>query len=248
MPQKINPYIYRTTSLSLSLSLSPRASVYIEGSKFFPFIYRAQKNGVKTAGRGRGRPRAPAAAGTGRPGTAAGTGRPGRERPPVRAAGGETATIPGGRPERTGEPPPAGEPPGETHFPAPLCRPSGPADLPDVPIRPEDFKTPVRGSESKAGISQNGPASRRPGIDPRVKGISARPCAGLEAPQTSRTSQSARRTAESLYTALRAKPGHPGRNRSPGRGAPRQNTSCEPLCRPSGPGKTAPAAPRTRQA
>ena len=121
-------------------------------------------------------------------------------------------------------------------FPAPLCRPSGPADLPDVPIRPEDFKTPVRGSESKAGISQNGPASRRPGIDPRVKGISARPCAGLEAPQTSRTSQSARRTAESLYAALRAKPGHPGRNRSPGRGAPRQNTSCEPLCRPSGPG------------
>ena len=104
----------------------------------------------------------------------------------MRAAGGETATIPGGRPERTGEPPPAGEPPGETHFPAPLCRPSGPADLPDVPIRPEDFKTPVRGSESKAGISREGPASRRPGIDPRVKRTPPRPCAGLEAPQTSR--------------------------------------------------------------
>ena len=105
----------------------------------------------------------------------------------MRAAGGETAPSPGGRPERTGEPPPTGEPPGETHFPAPLCRPSGPADLPDVPIRPEDFKTPVRGSESKAGISREGPEPRQG--SPPVKGISARPCSGLEAPQTSRTSQ-----------------------------------------------------------
>ena len=106
----------------------------------------------------------------------------------MRAAGGETATIPGGRPERTGEPPPTGEPPGETHFPAPLCRPGGPADLPDVPNHPEGGKKPVRGSESKAGISREGPASRRPGMDPRVKRTPPRPCAGLEAPQTSRTS------------------------------------------------------------
>ena len=229
MPPKINPYIYRTTSLSLSLS--PRASVYIEGSKFSPFIYRAKKTARKRrgeggAGPGRQPPREPDAPGP----------PPGRERPPVRAAGGETATIPGGRPERTGEPPAGDGPPGETHFPAPLCRPGGPADLPDVPIGPEGGKKPVRGSESKAGISQNGPASRRPGIDPRVKRTPPRPCAGPAAPQTSRTPQSARRTSKRLYAALRAKPGYPGRGRSPGRGAPGQSTSCEPLCRPSGPG------------
>ena len=85
----------------------------------------------------------------------------------MRAAGGETATIPGGRPERTGEPPPAGEPPGETHFPAPLCRPGGPADLPDVPIRPEGGKKPVRGSESKTGTSREGPEPRQG--SPRAK-------------------------------------------------------------------------------
>ena len=241
MPQKINPYIYRTTSLSLSLSLSPRASVYIEGSKFFPFIYRAKKNGAKTAGRGRGRPRAPAAAGAGRPGTAARTGAPacasrrGRNSDPSRAG---ARNGPASR-RRQGSPPVKRTSP-------PLCRPSGPADLPDVPIRPEGGKKPVRGSESKAGISREGPASRRPGMAPRAKhpcgethsqspAPLCRPGGPADLPDVPIT---ARRTAESLYAALRAKDSgshDPGRDRSPGRGAPRQNTSCE----------RAPAAART---
>ena len=89
---------------------------------------------------------------------------------------------------------------------------------------------------AKSGYPGRG---RSPGRGaPRVKRTPPRPCAGLEAPQTSRTSQSARRTSKRLYAALRAKPGYPGRDRrSAGRGwTPRQNTSCEPLCRPGGPG------------
>ena len=92
-----------------------------------------------------------------------------------------------------------GEPPGRNTPPtrAP-CGPDGPAALPDVQNHREAGKKRVRGSESKTGtsrqapgkVSRKGPA-RRHGQG-RARGetpLLRAPCAGPEAPQRSRTSQ-----------------------------------------------------------
>ena len=80
--------------------------------------------------------------------------------------------------------------PRETHPLRPLCGPDGPADLPDVPKHREAGKKRVRGSESKTGPSREGTgAAPRAGESPGEKHPLRAPCAGPEAPQTSRTSQ-----------------------------------------------------------
>ena len=84
--------------------------------------------------------------------------------------------------------------PGEKHPLRALCRPDGPAALPDVQNHREGGKTPVRASESEAGTSRQAPGKvsrqgsarrHRQGRAHGEKHPSCAPRAGLTAPQRS---------------------------------------------------------------
>ena len=111
-----------------------------------------------------------------------------------------------------------GEPPGKRTPCAPLCRPDGPADLPDVPNTGRQAKSVYAALRAKPGQPSRRPGGSRRGAtgrgSPRGETPLLRaPCAGLTAPQHSRTSKTTGRAAKRLYAALRAKPGHPGKDR-----------------------------------
>ena len=73
---------------------------------------------------------------------------------------------------------------------------------------------------SRAG-ARNGPASRRRQGSPPVKGTPPRACAGLEAPQTSRTSQSAREDRKKPVRGSESKAGTSREGPEPRQGSPR---------------------------